>query len=168
MFCRVLMSETMSFDRLRSSIWTDLQGPANNNMSLIILCSFNNVGQTTINIHNFINPTSMEANVGSPSFHSWQSRDKIDKHLDSCVFLSYLVDFIYWWVPENGQWHSKWKNDTKTPQKRNFGPTLQMQWDWHFESLHQNHIEWWGSCCMVQSCCFHFQRWESSCYKEWT
>lgn len=37
----------------------------------------------------------MEANIGSPSFHSWQSGDKVDKHLASCALLSYLVDFIY-------------------------------------------------------------------------
>lgn len=37
----------------------------------------------------------MKANIGSPSFHSWQSGDKVDKHLAPCVLLSYLVDFIY-------------------------------------------------------------------------
>lgn len=37
----------------------------------------------------------MKADIGSPSFHSWQSGDKVDKHLAPCVLLSYLVDFIY-------------------------------------------------------------------------
>lgn len=37
----------------------------------------------------------MEADIGSPTFHSWQSGDKIDMHLVSWALLSYLVDFIY-------------------------------------------------------------------------
>lgn len=39
--------------------------------------------------------TSMKANIGSTPFHSWQSGDKVDEHLASCVLLSQLVDFIY-------------------------------------------------------------------------
>lgn len=42
-----------------------------------------------------MNLTSMETNIRSPSFHSWQSCDKVDKHLHFSVLLGYLVDFIY-------------------------------------------------------------------------
>lgn len=117
MFCKALMSETMSFDRLRSSMWADLQGPVNINMYQIILYSLNNVKTKYIhynynNFTGFCNLTSMKADIGCPSFHSWQSGDEVDKHLASCALLSYLVDFIYGWIPKNEQQNLIWQNYT--------------------------------------------------------
>lgn len=37
----------------------------------------------------------MKADIGSPSFHSWKSGDKVDKHLARHALLCYLVDLIY-------------------------------------------------------------------------
>lgn len=37
----------------------------------------------------------MKADIGSPSFHSRKSGDKVDKHLARHAVLCYLVDFIY-------------------------------------------------------------------------
>lgn len=60
----------------------------------------------------YSNLTSMKANIGSPSFHSWQSGDKVDKHLASSALLSYLVDFIYGGIPKGEQKKSVWKKHT--------------------------------------------------------
>lgn len=36
----------------------------------------------------------METNIRSPSFHSRQSCDEVDKHLHFGVLQGYLVDFV--------------------------------------------------------------------------
>lgn len=49
----------------------------------------------------------METNIRSPSFHSWQSCDEVDKHLHFSVLSGYLVYFVNRRIPE--------KRDEKAP-----------------------------------------------------
>ena len=71
----------------------------------------------------------MKADIGGPSFHSWQSGDKVDKHPASHALLSYLVDFIYGGIPTSEQQNSIWQYHIVVHAQRrvNTEPTLQMQ-----------------------------------------
>lgn len=85
MFCKALMSETMSFDLLRSSMWTDLQGPVNINMQH----NYSSIDkEKKLKVTSCASLTSMEADIGGPSFHSWQPGDEVDKHPASHALLS--------------------------------------------------------------------------------
>lgn len=89
-------------------MWAALQGPVKRNIFLYPL--FQQCQNTKSK--QLIDLTSMKANIGSPSFHSWQSGDKVDKHPALCILLSYLVDFIDGRIPKSEQQNSIWQKHT--------------------------------------------------------